>query len=30
MVNYEIVKEKFSMEVRGAEWNEVMEKISAL
>jgi glycosyltransferase involved in cell wall biosynthesis len=30
MVNYEIVKEKFSMEMRGIEWNEVMEKISTL
>jgi glycosyltransferase involved in cell wall biosynthesis len=30
MVNYEIVKDQFSMQKRGFEWNEVMEKIAAL
>lgn len=30
MVNYEIVKAKFSMEVRGQEWHEVMTQIAAL
>jgi len=29
-VNYEIVKEKFTMKSRGVEWNEVMEAISNL
>ena len=30
MLNYETVRDMFSMEVRGSDWNEVMEKIAAL
>jgi glycosyltransferase involved in cell wall biosynthesis len=30
IVNYEIVRDVFSMEVRGSDWNEVMERIAKL
>jgi spore maturation protein CgeB len=30
MLNYEIVRDMFSMEVRGSDWNNVMERIAKL
>ena len=30
VINYEIIKDKFSMEVRGSDWNDVMERIAKL